>query len=452
MVGVSHQALIAAYGAAAANLALRFTGAYTINFGGTGSATATVPAVDLGAADATKQIIVFNANEANAAQPTSVTIDGVTAGMIVAGGDSLTAAMRIYSATYTGSGPFNIVVSVATTSTEISQVIVYEVTNAAPAYEGARQVSSNTAATLMTLSQRLADGAMMVGGVISNTDTITATWSGLTEDRDADAGDHAISIASKTTAAAGKTDLAVTMTPSASSICRAAGLALHKTGSRLRGGFRCANHSTIIAVGATSVTIANATLGNKRLTDYTGLGSFKLLLFIGIEANCTITGVTFNGNAMTSVGSVTNTGASPDLTMAVFSIDVTQGAPSGDIVVSFSASITGTLNITPACMYNVSSVGTPATATANAASAGVTLTVTDGNHILAAHIRSTDTQTITWTGVNKCNVEGLTSAGGITANAWSAADWPDANAETNRAITPTGSASGQCATIAVALS
>ena len=156
------------------------------------------------------------------------------------------------------------------------------------------------------------------------------------------------------------------------------------------------------------------------------------------------------GNAMTSLGSVVNTAASPDLICHFFHIDVTQaGGASGSIVVTASTTIT----LSPArfvkwAFYGVGSISAVQSAQGNATGAAVNIDVSEGGTILALHSRTTDTQTVTWTGVeNLVDV----STGSVTVLRTAAAQHSYSDAETGRTVQATGSASGQYATLAIAL-
>jgi hypothetical protein len=409
---------------------VRYVGQYAFSFAGTTSATATVPAADLLPASPTKQILVFAPMETTALA--GLTINGVVAGRIC---DS-NGFMYVGSAAYAGSGPFNVVLSTASSASDVGRITVYEIDNAANAYEGSR-VSNALTVTSLDLSRRLPKDAIFVGAVENTTDTVTTAWSGAPEDVDADVGDFAFSAAHSAPATA-KTTLAVTATVSAANTSPFTGLTILPPGEKVRGGFRKLSSASFLG---TSATFTSASI-----TDYTGLGSFKLIAVAAFEANASIAGISFNGNAMTQIGQIVNTGASPDLALGIFAIDVTPAAPSGNIVVTASANILGALCfLSTFCFYDVGSIGLAQSAQGSATGATVNVDVAEGGAIIAAHFRADQTQTISWSGVQE-----LYEVASTAAN-FGIADWAHADAEVGRAVQATGSASGQYATIAVAL-
>jgi hypothetical protein len=276
---------------------------------------------------------------------------------------------------------------------------------------------------------------------MDTTDTVTFSWASLTEDVDQDGGDSRIGSAKNGTPAGSATSLSETITISSSTLAACMLLAILPTNVvGVTGGL----------IAASSVASAGTTWTNTSFTDFTGLGDFKLVVGVMASGNVTITGATFNGNAMTSLGSIVNTGSSPDLICHFFHIDVTQaGGASGNIVVTSSASTPSSpARIAKWAFYGVGSISAVQSAQGNATGAAVNIDVADGGTILAIHTRLTDTQTVTWTGAQECQDN---STGSLVFIRSSIAQYSYAAAETGRAIQATGSASGQYATLAIAL-
>jgi hypothetical protein len=330
------------FGAGQSGIKARFVNEYGLSFAGTASATATVPAVDLQLAPSlTKQILVF----VGAKVPiiTNITINGVRAGFISVGGGFLVAA----SAVYAGAGPFNIVVTTSAVNSEVGGVIVYEVDSAAPLYEAMRGASFFQPSANM----RQPLGSIIIGGGYGATDTTAFTWSGLTENFDADIGDYRLSSAVDLTPAAALTARSISANPPTTPTLINLGIMPLGVTGQIRGGFEGWSAAT---GSASTFTFATTMVNN-----FNELGNPELVIAVTTEANVTISGVTHNGVAMTSRGSVVNTGATPDLIVHFFSISLTNGAASGNIVVTASASVAGIIcNIGVWTLYGVNSYGT----------------------------------------------------------------------------------------------
>jgi len=165
------------------------------------------------------------------------------------------------------------------------------------------------------------------------------------------------------------------------------------------------------------------------------------------QADVTITGATFNGIAMTSVASIINTTATPDLIIHIFSLDVNQASPAGNIVITCSASVAGVgFSAEVFAMYRVGSIGAAQSVSGNGTGNALAVTVAEGGFILACHIRDVNTQTVLWTGADELADLDIN---GAFRN--SAAQYPYATAEVNRTIQAVGSAAGEYATLAIAL-
>lgn len=274
----------------------------------------------------------------------------------------------------------------------------------------------------------------------NTTDSVTYTWTNLTEDGDADGGDYRISSASNPTPVGAKTRNTVTATASAGT-SRGLGLSIAPVGKSVKqvtGGLRL--RATANAVIAASVTFS----GQPAALNLAQEGSFKYVCAIWLDADTTISSVTVGGQALTRIGQARNTAASPDMTVEFWAIDVVNGSPTGNVVVNFAGAISTTLLLETYQFYGVGSVGTPQSVTGNATGAALAVTVEENGFILAATIRQTEAQTTTWTGVEEHGDAAFSSL------AASSAQRPLCDREINRTIQAVGSASGQYATLAIA--
>lgn len=396
------QALLASYGVAAP-ISAHFVNEYAINFASTTSATATIPAIDLTLpASATKQILVFVGAEAPLI--TQITINGVRAGWIMANGFFVGG-----SAIYAGAGPFNIVITVASASAELGGVLVYEFDKAAPLYESLMGWgSANTVAHLQQLP-----GDVLVAAGLHLTDTTTFTWAGPTENFDADVGDYRLSSAVDFTPVISRQNRTVTANPP-NPPEELRSLSVHRVGtaSGIRGGFSTA--SSIAGSGSTFTYTGTID------TNLNNLGNFDLVIGFCVEATVTVTGVTFNGVAMTARGNVLNTTATPDLLVYYFSISLTDGAASGNIVITCSASVAGISCIMNKWyLYGVASYGTVVSSQGSATGAATAVSINDGGAALFCAIGGTAGNAITITGTNvntKLNVASFSNAAYASAD------------------------------------
>lgn len=409
---------------------LRFANSYTLTFTSTTTATATVAALDLGfPAGANKQILVASALEVSVV--TGVTINGVAAVRTALTGGGFS---ELWSAFYAGSGPFNIVFTTSASSTDVTRIAVYEVLDAAPLYQSASWGEARTG-TVITMPLRVPDTGLAVAVAHSNTDTNSITWTGLTGTLNVDGGTLRNASADLEVNVVGTTDLSIVATQTGSAVMSGQAQAILPASPAMLSGKLYRTRGTSFSGGATVTFSTN---------DFTGYGSFKLVVAVTCIANATINGVTFNGNAMTSLGVVKNSGPSPDMNIGFFAIDVTQAAPSGNIVVTMSgASIGDTIDIAQWLVFNMGSFGTLQSVQGNATGAALSVDVSAGGMILAATIRPTG-QTTTWTGVSEQRDTDT------AIDAYSLADRSYCAAETARTVQAVGSGSGQYITAAIA--
>lgn len=412
---------------------LRHVGQYAMTFTASAtSSTVTVQLADLAAQNATKQILVLFRSELGLIS--SMTIDGVTARRV----STAVLAADFFYIDYTGTGPFNIVGTLTGAVTETGAVDVFEIINAAPLHRGMATGIFGAGASLV-INNRVPKDGLVAAGAAAFVDTTTFTWgAGVTEINDADVGGYRASTAANTTPASAAAFRACDVTLSGSDTLGHTSLAILPTIGHSSA--QCLNVSSVAAVTTT------ATFSDAFTTDYTGCGSFTLYLGILWEGNATITGVTRGGVSMTSVGSVVNTTATPDLGCAVFKIAVTTAAPTGTIVITFSASIdTLLVRVYPIRVYNPGTDGTVQTVTGNGTGTAVSVTVKEGGLIVALTARGTASQVPAWTGVINFqpSVSGAYSVG--------AGVYPHATAETSRSINATNAGGGEFATLAFAI-
>lgn len=412
----------------------RYVNRYSFTWSGT-TGSFTIPSGDLTLAGSGKQILVCLPAEAPLV--TGCTIGG-TNGYLIASDPAK--FMFMFGHTYSGSGNVAVVVTDGT-STEVSAADVYEFTDCQPLYSG--YCVSGSGLTAVGNAQVFSPiGGVTAGSVMNTTDTVTFTWTGpLTERTDADAGDMRLSSADSLTAAASEVrSTAVATGTGGTGRMGGAITAVPVSHTGVRGGMIA---RTSIAVTGATVTFAASMVE----TNHTNAGSFKLLFVFACEVD-TITpnSVTYNGSAMTLVGSVVNTGASPDIKIYAYAIDVTQVAPNGAVVVTWSATMgTGaTFDYSLTRLYGVNSVGTAGTSQGNGTTASTTVNVSAGGLILGFQIRSTAADnTNTWTGLDEISDQDVSGFGMTVASRWQCA------AETARAISCLNSASGQYAMLAI---
>jgi hypothetical protein len=418
-------------------LKARHVGQYALNYGGTATGTATVPSADMQYAPSpTRQLAVVWRGEVPLAN--QCTINGRFAPCCVQDGSRF---INIYGAYNPDAGDATVAVTIAAADDEVGRVDVFEVEYAHPLHESLRspqtQISGNTVSYRITVPP----GGVVLAGAICTNDGGTFTWSGLTEINDADAGDYRASTAADLTPATAveRLDNTVATTASTNVMSMIAPGPIDLLG--VRGGF----HSRFgLAHASSQCGVPDL---QRNYTDFTGLGNFKLVLAYYNQTGNVPTGITVGGEAATKLGEIRNTGPATPLVISVWAIDVFNGEPDGEIVV--------TLDGTPgqACffgqfrLYGVGEVGTVQSATQNGTGPSLSVDVKQGGAILAFHIRDDDTQTIsTNTGV----AEVYDFAGGAPGfRAHASAYWLSEADETGRTVQIIGSSSGQCATLAI---
>lgn len=406
----------------------RLVGTYNCVFTA-GVATITVPDADLSPACNQRQILVFSYIETVGIG--AVTIDGVNAANLAY--FSTGAFLDGWFADYSGDGPFDIVLQ-AVGSTEDSDIVVFEVDHGdIAACSTAGAAISGTSIALSPV--RVPAGSVCIGAAMSSVDTTTLSWTGLTEVVDVDAGGVRVGAAISTTpfVTVPGTDLSVTVNAGSSGTLVAFVLAIPP-----RSGvpaIRQHDYGLITASGATS---SAGTL------DLYRLGKIKLVVTIEIEADTLLPGATYDGVALNVVASSVNTGASPDITCRILELDVdTDITPAGQLVITgLSALVSFSYSVF--ILKNLKN-GDSQVVNGNATGAALAVDVEEGGCIIATHARATDTQTITWTGVNEWSA-GDRDAGPYRAGlAWRGLCSP----EQNRVVQAVGSGSGQYATAAV---
>lgn len=412
---------------------VRFVGQFDMVISASTTGTVTVNDSDLDPGETSRQILVFA--PADIQLPASVTIDGVQASNLafVTAGEFVTA----WSAPYSGDGPFNVVVTMASSGSSNTGVLVFEVFNAAPLHhcEGAGLAVNGTSIALNTV--RIPRDGLAIACAMSLTDTHTFTWSSLTEVFEGDVGDCAMAAAVRTTNATEipGTDLTETVTVSASATVAAFVLTVAPAGGAIGG--RIVQEVSDTGIGPTHTITA----GRNR---YDNMGVGRLIFVTEVEADSLPLTVTYDGVSMNLITSILNTGAAPDLELRIFELEVDLTAtPDGSFVIS-GTSLGIPFHWSSWVLFNASRVGDFQTVQGNATGAALALDVENGGFIIGTTIRSTDTQTVTWTGINERRDTDF--GPGRVAYGWRAQN----AAEQNRVVQAVGSGSGQYATLAVA--
>jgi hypothetical protein len=413
--------------------AARYVGQYAYSYSSTTSANVTINSADLTLAGVNKQLVIAWAVEAPI--PSGVTINGVRAVLLCVDGSGF---VELWAGPRVGTGNITITVMVGSAATEVGAIQVWEVVNAAPLHEGFAQPT--TLPLLAPVAARFAPkGSITFAAGFNPTDTVTATWTGVTEDADADVGDFRLTSAHSPSSLAGDTRDSITLT-------WASGTGRLVLANAIRGDVDCVRGGMVLQSNFSASFSNVITFSRPDLVDHTNAGAFKLVLFVTTENtnNTTIAGVTFDGNAMTLLGSVFNTTAEPDLRIYAYAIDVTQADPSGSLVITLSAAeLSLAVGVVMMRLYGVGSVGTPGSVQGDTTGASFPVNVAEGGLIVALSLRGTDTQTTTWTGVTEVEDIDNGSYARSVGLRW------DCGAETGRIIQATGSAAGQYATLAI---
>jgi hypothetical protein len=411
---------------------VRYVGqyAYTFTAPSTSATVATINSGDLTLSGSNKQLVIAVCGEL----PTidTLTIDGVRAVMC---GADVSQFIQLWSGPRVGSGNVVIVLTNNSAVNESGAVQVWEVVDALPVHQGFCNPAYN-AALAVGSSRYIPLGGSTMAAAFNADDTLTFTWTGVTEDADADVGTFRLSSAHTTSPAAETRD---TVTATASG-----GVARAALASAIRADHVGVTGGKVISTNLTNVATSSFGTNTPTLTNHEGAGSFKLVALVEYENNVSITGATFDGVAMTLLGSVINTGVSPNLRIYAFGIDVTQADASGTLTFTLSGSTTDTFAISLYRLYGVGSVGTPGSVQATTGTgASFTVNVSQGGFILGAHIRATDTQTTTWTGLEETVDVDNGAYAKSEAHRWNCA------AETGRTIQAVGNATGAHATLAI---
>lgn len=411
---------------------IRFVNTYAYTFPSAASVNVTVPIADLQFHPSDhRQILVFFLTEVPI--PAGITIDGVAAPIISADGGPFVIAGSAY---HKGTVDFTVTLTVGASSTEVGRIAVYEVEWASPLYESFAH-HGVTAGLINNFLISIPARGVASMGVFVGTDTSTLTFSGMTEDADLDAGDFRLGAGSVVTPQAAINRLTGSVTSSASNALLVA-LGILPTDVRgVRG--PCGRGSNITSADPT--VVPNSVAG----TANTGKGTFKLILTIMCETDSDVNGVTVNGVAMTRIGQVVNTTPSPDLLIEVWSLDIVDGSPSGDISIDWTAAPGVSVRVHLFRLYGVGAVGTAQTTSGNGTGNAVSVDTAPGGLILGFHIRAAPLDTVSWTGIDEADEVNVASAykAGYGIRAF-------CDAETGRSVQPASGSSGEYATLAIA--
>lgn len=423
----------------------RFVGIYNANFGTSLTVAVNVPIADFQyPADNRRQILVGAVGEVHLIDTNNCNING-TLPLRPVIASSYARQCVLLSATMSLTADFTINLTRNTTTSEDTDILVYEAYNALDLYKCGGVSAETGGGTTVDLSMRRPRGASIAALALAYTDTVTFTWTGgVTEVQDTDAGDNRISGAvGAPLTSADRNFEAVTPTISASGALLAVAMPILRRDNMLSVAWfpNSAQPTAVTTAVGNTMTLSSAFYLN-----FAGLGKFRFYTTIAWENDITITGVTLGGNAMTLLGSVINTGASPDLGLATYYYDVDSAVlGSGDVVVTFSGVPTRTSFWTYRAYiatdnFNQINQAT-ASNTANAAAVSANIAVGNNGHVLAFHIRADNTQTVVWSGT------GIIERGDFNGTNYriSGADVCFVDANASYGVTATGSASGQCA-------
>lgn len=408
---------------------IRLVGTYDLAFGGGTSDTITVPDADLSPGSTERQILVVAAIETVIIR--EVTINGVDAGQLALAGGS-GGFIDGWFADYSGDGPFDIVLSTSSASSDDSAIMVFEVDNGDLAAATTIGATSSGGTTVTNASLRAPRDAALLGVVTALTDTVSLSWSSFSEVVDTDAGGQRLGAATgPTISAIPGTDIAETVTASGTSTLALLIIAIPPPGALA---FRWLQNELPTAAGTTYQVVPSLQLH--------GMGTVKLVMLTEVEADSLPLGASYAGVAFSLLAEALNTGASPDLSCRILALDVdTAATPEGEVLVtglSLLIPFSYSLFVLKNCR-----TGDAQTVTGNATGAALAVDVENNGIILANHARATDTQTVTWTGVTEIRDQDA----GPYRRSQAFANF--LAAEQNRTVQAVGSASGQYATAAV---
>lgn len=371
---------------AAVPFGARRVGGYAVTFAASVNGSATIPGADLGPTDPDRQLLIIGMHEAQSIL--SMTIGAVTNARFTRGFGFTNIFPVQFD--YPSNGDASVTVTVGVSTSAQGWIEVYELQKAVKAYKSQRSSNLTNGGTAYNTIVRAQLGDIIIGASQADTDTITTTYTNLTENFDADIGPFAA--ASGQTTPGSSQDLSVTTTISAGSTSETVLLGCQPVARvGVKGGIKDVSAPTV----ASSAANLSATV-----FDLTGQGSGTLIVGIAVEGAATVTGVTWGGNVMTARGSIANTGAAPDMQLTFWSIPFTQAAPSGALVATMSGSGNDGLpaGVVQFVLYDIGSFGTAASAQGNAVGAAVNYTGTADGTSLCIAIRATSGLTITWTG------------------------------------------------------
>lgn len=415
----------------------RFVGVYNANFGTSLTVAINVPIADFQyPADDRRQIVVGTFGELHSIDHTACNINGtIPLRLIMA--DGYARQCVVLGAVFAGTSDFTINLTRDVTTSEDTDILVFETYDALACVKWGGSGGSINPGTVINSNIHRPRGASILAFILAFLDTTSFTWSGgVTEIQDVDAGSNRVSGAiGAALTSADQNFETVTATASASDVLLTAAVPVLRKDEPITTVWMPTSRQPTAPTIATNT----ATLSAVTTTNHTGYGKFRLFVTVGWENDNTLTGITRNGVAMTFFASASNAGASPDLNLATYYLDIDADvSPTGNIVATFSGTITRASIWTYRVYSNTPIVQRSNGASANAAAVGTTIDVGEGGHIVAFTMRATAGQLTTWSGVTQRNDSNATDYQNSTADSFFRP------AETGRSITATGSASGQC--------
>ncbi len=413
---------------------LRYVGNYNADFPGGGTTlTVNVPVTDLQFAPSPfRQVIVVVALETQIL--TSVTIDGIAGPLNKTEDSRFTFITGAFNARDSGSIPIDILAKVALS--DDSDILIFEAEYCRPIAEAFNCYRSVLVASTWSWALDIPDRGVALFGAFNATDsgsfTITAT--GFTEVVDADFGDNRMAGAICATPAAGTQHVAGTVIVSAGTP-RMVAIALAPLDNRdVRGG---PQDPLLLLLSADPLQVPD-------LDDYyvrtVGLGKAKFVAAIMGQTGETPTGITWGGVALTFLGVITQ---SDQAMISLWELDFDEATfAGGEILVDMTAAPSQPLVMRRYFLYGAQSSVIQTEAQAAATGNAVAVNTVKGSVILAFHVRNSNSQTVTWTGVAEMTDVIANSEYGIMIGTRWACD-----AETGRTVQPVGSGSGAYSTL-----
>jgi len=378
----------------------RFVGNYTASFSGSATATFDIDAADLQLGPADRQLLFFVNDSDGSGFARTLQVGAQSVRLFM----DFSNALNTFYDYYEGTSTVTIEIAADGSHTGDWGVQVWEVVNAHPvicAYWDESDDFGSSSFDINDHGVRISeDGVVLWGAWRDNNNG--HSWSGdATEE-----SEHSVASERMSTAyfeATANEDPSVTVSISGFGTSAGQSFFLHKKDAACVGPQRYATPTSGVVSSSTSITIdgdMSTLFGDLATGD-----SMTVLIFVTLQENTTISGITYGGVSMTRIAQANNTSASPDLIHECWQLD--NVAALGDDVVTFAGSITADINVNTA--YVQGSVGTPDTSTGNSTGANATVSVADKGAVVCSHMRADHTQLPSPTGVTSIFTFGSTN-------------------------------------------